>query len=217
MHWRSCIRIGALSTAAAAWVSGGAIVNAQAWVPSKGDGTVSLTYQNYQVVGHYDAAGRKNNNGGTQSHAIVAEVDYGITHAIGLIVSLPLIASKYTGPPFYFVNGILTLPGPLDDGHYHAAFQDVHAEVRRVFWAGIVPVAPFVGAYVPSHDYETAGEAVPGRGRWDLQVGANAGVNLDRVLSCAYFQARYAYTTAQQLEGFPFTRSNVDLEVGYPV
>jgi hypothetical protein len=190
------------------------ILEAQAWIPTEGDGTVSLTYQNYDVAGHYDALGRKNNNGGTQSHVVVAEVDYGVTDTIGLTVSLPFIASKYTGPPVYFVGGVETHPGPLDDGTYHGAFQDVRVEVRRLFWAGSIPVAPFVSASFPTHDYQTAGEAVPGRHRRDLQLGANVGMNLDRLLTGAYVHGRYGYATAQKIEGFAFTRSNVDVEVG---
>jgi len=72
----------------------GSLLEAQAWIPAKGEGTVSLTYQNYDVAGHYDARGRKNNNGGTQSQVAVAEVDYGITDTIGVIVNLPFISSK---------------------------------------------------------------------------------------------------------------------------
>ena len=188
---------------------------AQAWVPARGEGTVSLTYQNYDVAGHFDAQGHKNTNGGTQSHALVTELDYGVTDTIGLIVSLPFIASKYTGPPSYFVGTHETHPGPLDDGTYHAAFQDVRVEVRRLFWAGPVALAPFVGASFPTHNYETVGEAVPGRHRRDFQVGANAGLDLDRILPGSYVHGRYAYATAERLENFPFTRSNIDVEGGY--
>jgi hypothetical protein len=190
---------------------------AQAWTPAKGDGTVSLTYQNYDVAGHYDARGQKNNNGGTQSHVAVAEVDYGVTDTIAVTINLPLIASKYTGPPVYFVGGVETHPGPLDDRRYHAAFQDLHVEVRRIFWAGPIPVAPFLSATLPTHDYETRGEAVPGRHRRDFQVGANAGVNLDRITTGAYAHARYGYARAERVEGFPFNRSNVDVEFGVPL
>ena len=63
----------------------------------------------------------------------------------------------------------------------------------------------------------TVGEAVPGRHRRDFQIGANVGVNLDRVLAGAYAHGRYGYATAQRIEGFAFTRSNVDVEVGVPV
>src|SRR5262245_24259722 len=218
MHGRSQIRpTCAVLIAVVIHGWNGSILNAQAWIPAKGDGTVSLTYQNYDVAGHYDALGRKNNNGGTHSHGAVPEIDYGITDSIGVTVSLPFIASKYTGPPVYFVGGVETHPGPLDDGTYHSAFQDVRVEARRLFWAGPIPVAPFIGASFPSHAYETVGEAVPGRGRRDFQVGANVGLNLDRLLIGAYAHARYGYATAQRIMGFAFTRSNVDVEVGCPL
>lgn len=202
-----------------ALVSGwnGSRLKAQAWIPATGEGTVSLTYQNYDVAGHYDARGRKNNNGGTHSQVAVAEVDYGITDTIGVIVNLPFIASKYTGPPVYFVGGVETHPGPLDDGTYHGAFQDLRVEVRRLFWAGPIPVAPFIAASFPTHDYETVGEAVPGRHRRDLQIGANIAADLDRFLAGAYVHGRYGYATAQRIEGFAFTRSNVDVEIGFPI
>lgn len=193
------------------------VLEAQAWTPEKREGTVSLTYQNYDVAGHYDAQGRKNNNGGTQSHAVITDIDYGITDTISVTAGLPFIASKYTGPDVYFVGDVKTTPGPLDDRTYHGAFQDLRLEVRRQFWAGPVPVAPFIAASFPTHDYETQGEAVPGRGRRDLQVGASLGLNLNRVLDGAYAYGRYGYATAQRIEGFAFTRSNVDIEVGAPV
>ena len=191
-----------------------AVVSAQASIPDRGEGTVTLTYENYVVSGHFDVQGRENTNGGTRSHAIVTEVDYGVAEHLGLIVSLPFIASKYTGPPSYFVGPYQTFPGPLDDGNYHAAAQDVRVEIRRRWWAGPVPFAPFVGVSFPTHDYETIGEAVPGRHRRDVQVGANAGVDLDRVVPGAYVQGRYAYGAMERIDNLPFTRSNIDLEGG---
>jgi hypothetical protein len=190
-------------------------LHAQASVPDRGEGTLSVTYQNYDVVGHYDAFGRQNTNGGTQSHALVTELDYGVLDRVGLSLSLPFIASKYTGPPSYFVGPYVTRPGALDNGMYHSAFQDIRIEVRRLWWAGPVPVAPFVGAAFPTHDYETVGEAVPGRHRRDLQFGVNAGVPLDRILPGAYVHGRYAYGAMERIDNLPFTRSNIDLEVGY--
>jgi hypothetical protein len=208
-------RIACLSSLLSAFSLWCGTARAQAWVPAHGEGTVSLTYQNYDVAGHFDAQGRKNTNGGTQSDALVTEFDYGVTDTVGLIVSLPFIASKYTGPPLYSVGTHLTHPGPLDDGTYHSAFQDVHVEVSRLFWAGHVAVAPFIGATFPTHNYETVGEAVPGRHRRDFQFGVNAGVDLNRILPGSYVHARYAYATAERLENFPFTRSNIDVEGGY--
>jgi hypothetical protein len=141
MHWASHIRsVPAIACLAVFSGWNGSLLKAQAWTPAKGEGTVSVTYQNYDVAGHYDARGRKNNNGGTQSQVAVAEVDYGITDTIAVTVNLPFIGSKYTGPPVYFVGGVETHPGPLDDGTYHGAFQDLRVDVRRLFWAGPIPV-----------------------------------------------------------------------------
>jgi hypothetical protein len=192
-------------------------LRAQAWVPDRGEGTLSVTYQNYDVAGHFDVHGRENTNGGTQSHALVTDLDYGLFETVGLIVSLPYIASKYTGPPSYFVGPYETHPGPLDDGNYHAAFQDVRLEVRRLWWAGPIPLAPFVGASFPTHDYETVGEAVPGRHRRDVQVGASVGLNLDHILPGSYVHARYGYGTMARIANHPFTRSNIDVEGGVDV
>jgi hypothetical protein len=188
---------------------------AQAWVPAPGEGSVSFTYQNYDVAGHFDVHGHENTNGGTRSQALVTDVDYGIAGAVGFTVSLPFIASKYTGPPSYSVGGHLTVPGPLDDGSYHGAFQDVRIEARRLWLAGPLAVAPFAGATFPTHDYETIGEAVPGRHRRDFQVGASAGADLNPVLRRAYIHVRYSYATAQRIQDHPFTRSNIDIEGGW--
>ena len=89
--------------------------------------------------------------------------------------------------------------------------------MRRLIWAGPVALAPFVGASFPTHDYETVGEAVPGRHRKDLQFGTNVGADLDRLLSGLYVQGRYAYGIAERVNNFPFTRSNIDLEGGYAI
>jgi hypothetical protein len=164
---------------------------AQAWVPPKGEGTVTLTYQNYYITGHFDRQGRETPNGATHSKSILVELNYGLTDSIGLSFSLPIVSAKYTGPrPSYFVGPFETFPGPLDDGSYHGAIQDFRVELRRVFFTGPIAVTPFIGGALPTHQYETIGEAVPGRHRRELQLGANAGVGLDRFARGAYVPTR---------------------------
>jgi hypothetical protein len=198
-------------------LAGTATLGAQAWVPPAGEGTVSVAYQNYYVTGHFDPAGRPTKNGGTHTSAVVTELEYSITDTIGLSVSLPFIASKYTGSSSYVVRGFLTFPGPLDDGSYHAAVQDWRVEARRVFEAGPVAVAPFVGVIIPTHDYETVGEAVPGRDRRELQLGASVSAMLDPVIPGAYVHARYSYGASERIQDLPYTHSNIDLEGGHAV
>ena len=190
---------------------------AQPWVPPSGHGTVSMTYQNYYVTGHFDLQGRQNKNGATHSKALVAELDLGLTDTIGLTVSLPYIASQYTGPDVYFVGGIPTFPGPLDDRKYHGAFQDLRVEGRRMFLAGPVALAPFAAVVVPTHEYETRGEAVPGKHRRELQLGVASGADLHRFLPRTYVYARYAYAVAERNHGFESVRSMIEIDGGHDV
>ena len=195
-----------------------ALVQAQPWVPPPGEGSVSLTYQNYYTIGHFNVEGRPNTNGATHSKAMMAEVDVGLTDTMALSVSLPFIAAKYTGPHEYVVGGILTHPGPLDeDRKYHGALQDLRVELRRLFWAGPVAIAPLVGLTLPTHDYETRGEAVVGRHRRELQAGVAAGADLNRILPRSYAHGRYAVVAAQRIEGFPSLTSNLHVETGFDV
>lgn len=184
-------------------------------VPARGEGTVSVTFQNYHHTGHFDRFGQKNTNGATESKVLIAQLDVGITDAIGLGVTLPFIASKYTGPPIYFVEGIETHPGPLDDRTYHGAFQDIRVEARRMFLTGPAELTPFISVSVPTHDYETQGEAVPGRHRSELQFGVSASPGLASVLPRTDVHARYAYATLERVNGFPHTRSNIDVDGSY--
>jgi hypothetical protein len=183
-------------------------------VPPKGQGTLSLIYQNYYVIGHFDAKGHENVNGATHAKAVVAEVDVGLTDTLGLTVSLPFIATKYTGPSEYFVGGIATHPGPLDDRTYHGAFQDLHVELRRASSLGAVAIAPMAGVTLPTHAYETEGEAVVGRHRRELQAGAAAGADLNSILPRTYVHGRYTLSAAERLHGFSSVKSNVEVETG---
>ena len=213
------VRIGWISLVVAVLHAAAIPACAQPWVPPPGEGTVSLTYQNYYVKGHY--VGVKGvpttDTGATHSKSLVAEVDWGLPKAIGLTIGLPYIASKYTGPPVYFVGGIETHPGPLDDGSYHGAFQDLHVEVRRMIEFERVAIAPLAGITVPTHEYETQGEAVPGRHRTDFQIGATAGTDLSSWIPSTYVHARYALAAAEVIDGLSSVRSNIDVEVGSDV
>ena len=209
------IWVGAAATAA--WLAGTTPALAQAIVPPRGEGMVSVTFQNYRHTGHFDLSGKKNTNGATQSQVLITHLDFGVTDTFGLSVVLPFIASKYTGPDAYFIGGKETHPGPLDDRRYHGAFQDLRIEARRMFIAGRVAVAPFVSVSLPTHNYETRGEAVPGRHRTELQLGLSAGTELVKILPGTDVQVRYSYATLERDQGFPHTRSNIDVEVGHGI
>jgi hypothetical protein len=209
------MKFGALWATAVVQLAMAAAVHAQPWVPLEGEGTVSLTYQNYYVTGHFTVLGQENTNGATHAKTMIAEVDFGLTDTVALTITLPYIATKYTGPAEYLVGGIPTHQGPLDDRMYHAAFQDVRIEARRAFRAGPIAFAPLASVSIPTHDYETHGEAVPGRHRREVQLGATAGADLNRILPRTYAYVRYSLAAAERIHGFASLKSLVDVEGGF--
>jgi hypothetical protein len=215
---RACrLWIGSTSLAFAIVHASARPARAQPWVPAPGEGSASITYENYYVKGHYSLTGDPTINGATHSKALVAEVDVGLPESFALTISVPYIRSKYTGPDIYFVGPFPTTPGPLDDGVYHGAFQDLHVEARRMFEVEGVAIAPLAGITIPTHEYPTDGEAVPGRHRTDFQIGASVGTDLARWLPSTYVHGRYALAAAERIDGIPSVRSNIDLEGGYDV
>lgn len=183
---------------------------AQAWLPARGEGSVSAAYQNYSYDGHFDPQGNPDEFGATRAHTVFAEIDYGLGHRFAVGASLPFVTSKFVGvPPPIFT------PGPLDDGTYNGAFQDWRFGVRYLaFSKASFSLTPSVSVSIPSHDYETVGEAVPGDNRKALILGLSAGSFLDPMFPNAYVHARYAFSLVERERGFPQDRSNVDLELG---
>jgi hypothetical protein len=189
------------------------VVRAQAWLPTKGEGAIGLTFGAYGFDGHFDGTGQRIPYGGTHALSAAGDVTYGITDRFAVAASLPFVASKFTGT---FPKGVLL--GPLDIDHkYHGDFQDFRGELRYMALTGDLAVTPFVGFNLPSHNYEVVGEAVPGKRTRELYLGVAAGRSLEPFLPRAYVQARYFFSFVEKVvpNVNQLDRSNLDLELGY--
>jgi hypothetical protein len=187
------------------------LAGAQAWLPTKGEGTVGMTFGAYGFDGHFDGAGHRIPYGGTHALSAAGDVSYGISDRLAVAANLPFVTSKFTGT---FPQGVLL--GPLDDGKYHGDFQDFRGELRYMAVAGDFALTPFVGVNLPSHEYEVVGEAVPGKRTRELYLGVATGRSLEPFLPRAYVQARYFYSFVEEVvPGVKINRSNLDLELGY--
>ena len=185
-----------------------ALAAAQAWLPAKGEGAVAMTLADYAFRGHFDSTGASDPFGGTHARSIAVEATYAITDRVAVTAGLPFIATRLSGS---FPAGVAL--GPLDDGRYHADFQDGRVELR--FMAVLLPVTitPLVGASIPSHAYEVTGEAVPGKRTREAFLGANVG----RALGArAYIHCRYVFTRVEKVvpEVKTLDRSTVEAEAG---
>ena len=185
------------------------LINAQAWLPLRGEGQVTVTYENIYVRDHFDYLGKKFDAGPIRTNTVVTTFEYGITDKLTLDSQLTHVTSKYEG----FVPPVPH--GPPDTGVYHPTFQDALIGVRYNVTSRHVLVTPFVAAVIPTHHYETRGHTAVGHDLRELQVGVNVGRDLEEVIPGTYFQARYSHAFVQNVQQFGLDRSNVDWEVGY--
>lgn len=181
----------------------------QAWLPLKGEGQVTITYENLYVKYHFDYTGKKFDGGPIRTNTVVSTFEYGLTDKLTLDSQLTHVTSKYEG----FVPPVPH--GPPDTGVYHPTFQDVAVGVRYNVTSRHLFVTPFVAVVIPTHHYETRGHSAVGRDLRELQVGVNAGRDLEEIIPRTYVQARYSYAFVQNVEQFGLNRSNLDWEFGY--
>ncbi len=189
-----------------------ALASAQAWVPPKGEGSVSIFFQNIDFVAHFNPDGSKDPAFSTRSMNAVFEVSYGLTNRLALSATIPHVNNKFTDK----VNEPSNLPiNVVDDGSYHGAIQDFRVELRYNALRRPFTATPFFAAVIPSHGYQIIGEAAPGRHLREYIVGGYAGRLLNPVLPRAYVHALYSYAIVEREIDVSVNRSNVDLEFGY--
>lgn len=184
-------------------------LSAQAWLPEKGEGSLTLSYQRISFSGHFATDGVRVDRRQSRANNAVFEFEYGITGKTALSISIPYIASKYSGLQEPFT------PVFVDDRTYHGTLQDFRFELRQNIANNPVVLTPFIAAVVPSHKYETIGEAAPGHHLFEFHTGVTAGRFLDPFLPRAYVHGRYTYAFVEKDLGVPLNRSNIDVDIGY--
>ena len=195
--------------------------SAQAYVPAKGEGSVSFLYQDTFVKDHYYGT-TPVNSGQITSQTLLLDVTYGVTDRLAVSFGIPWIASVYNGTsPHPLVNNSGPTPiyygvNPADDGTYHGTFQDLRFNVRynAVARKGMA-LTPFIATSVPSHDYTVLAHTAPGQDLKLLQVGGSGAKLLDNLLPGLFVQGTYAFGFAQTVADISHNRSNAEMEVGY--
>lgn len=185
------------------------MASAQAWVPSKGEGSVTFTYQKVDVRDHFNALGEQEDRGRIHTHNTIMSLEYGLTDRLALDFDVAYISSKFDG------QGRRRPHGPVDDGFFHPTFQDVHFDLRYNAFTRPLVVTPFIGMTIPTHDYEVRGHSAVGRGFKELLLGVNVGRQLDPILPNAYAHVRYSFAILKRFADLNLNRSNADLEIGW--
>ncbi len=168
----------------------------QAFVPLRGEGTVTISYQNTSVHDHLRADGTSFQVGRIFSHSISGQVDYGITDKLAASFSIPYIRSLYKGVNPHTPDTLVDqdhAPEILDDGTYHGGLQDFGLGVRYKITVKPFAITPFVAWNLPSNDYPFFAHSAIGRNLWQMNIGASIGGSSDHLLPNSYFHLRYAY------------------------
>jgi hypothetical protein len=182
-------------------------LHAQAWVSPMGEGSVTIAFQNMNVVNHL--AGKTVNKAGTiDTSTLLVDTSYGLTDRLSLDFAAPFVASKYTG----------TKPHPgsnIDNGSYHGTFADLRFAVRYNLTRRGIVLTPYVGTTTPSHDYVYFAHAAAGQRLTEFQIGTYVAKLFDRGIPNLFISGRYSYGFVEKVLDISHNRSSADLEVGY--
>jgi hypothetical protein len=192
-------------------------VQAQAWTPPAGVGSVSLFVQRIDNTGHRLTDGSLVPDGRSLSLAIYAEGRYALTDRFELSAGVPYVFARYVDPdpppPFFpFL--------PVDQCRcWHSSWQDVGvaARYRLINVKDTFVATPSISVGVPSHSYDYRGEAVVGRRLRELRLGIDVGLRLDAISPRLSLGGRYTYAAVERVLGVPNNRSNVGLDAGVQV
>jgi hypothetical protein len=178
---------------------------AQAWLPAKGEGTVSILFTNVSSSDHY-LPDRRYDFGHIDANTLLADVTYGVTDRLAVTFGVPLVVSRYRGNAPH-------RPITIDDGAWHSTMQDFRFSVRYNAIRGALIVTPFVGTDLPSHNYEFYAHAAPGRQLKELAGGVSV-AKLFATLGLV-LQGRYALSVSEGVLDQPRRFSVASAEAAY--
>ena len=211
----------ALTVALLALAASPAAARAQAFVPAKGEGAVTLVAHASRVTRHLTAV-TSLDLGKIKSKGITVDFSVGLGRKFGLSASVPFVTANYNGTrPHALTPAEIAAVHPtftnLDsDGAYHSALQDFRIDLRyNATVARGIPITPFVSVIQPSHDYEYFAHVAAGRRLREVQVGVYAARLLDPWLPRAFVQGRFAHGFIESVQGISRRRSVLTLEGGY--
>src|SRR5262245_30197068 len=100
-----------------------ATAHAQAWLPSRGEFTMSFVVSD-SFVDRHDLNGLSDPNSDIDTTSLLADVTYGIRDNIAVSVSLPIVGSRFVSA------GTPPHPTALDNGSYHTTPTDFRVDLR---------------------------------------------------------------------------------------
>jgi len=180
---------------------------AQAWVPEKGEGSVSLAAQQLNSKKHLQAKNEVD-SGHMNTGVLLADITYGVTDKFAVDLAIPYVVTKYSGAKAHPNTNI-------DDGAYHNTFTDFRMSVRYNLTRRGAVITPYIGSVVPSHDYQFYGHSAFGEQLNELQVGTFIAKLFTSGVPGMFVSSRVAYGFVEKVQDISHNRSVADVEGGY--
>ena len=193
-------------------------VDAQAWVPQRGQGSISISYQRINNTGHILSDGHLFERRRSLNISLYLESDYAVTDRLSFTAGLPYVFGKYTDP--LPPAGVIIPFLPKDKCRcWHSGPQDFGFTARyNVVRAagGAFSLTPSMSVGLPSQNYDYRGESALGRNLKEVSIALDAGQRLDVISPNLVVQGRYSYAFVERpLDDIPLNRSNTSVEATY--
>ena len=186
-----------------------AVSQADAWLPKKGNFSLSVDFTNILNKKHYTAVGNEIDAGHTDLRITSFAASYSPSDRLQISASLPFVESRYRGP------GLGGHDHVHDNGSWHATFTDLQLTASYQLSDGPIAFAPRVGVIVPTHHYVTFGHSAPGRYLNEYWLGFSTATSLNEWIPRTYVQIQYNYAFVEKVADIAHDRSNALLDIGY--
>lgn len=215
--WPECIRtiqIFSVALALAAIASPTLAQRANAWVPSKGHGSMAIAYQHLYVRYHTLSDGTRQIPGTIRDRSVFLELDYGLTDRFALTMNGAYKSNRYRGTPHPHVDDD---HGEhfIDDDRYHGGWADWNLGLRYQWRSDPWAITPYVSYGMPGRDYPTYAHSAVGTGQKRVELGINVGHRFGPPLQNLYFQGGYGYSFMEVVDQRRVNHSTLSLELGY--
>ena len=162
----------------------------------KGRSVASIALQNLFTDKHAGPKGQRAFAGTITTNSVFLSYDYGLTDRLSLTVGLPYKSSKYSGEFGHDPAQLLDNHGQhkIDDGDFHAGWQDLSVSVRYAWIRKKWMVTPYLTYGTPMREYVTFAHAAIGTGQWRVEGGVSAGRQFSGKLRNLYYVGGLSYT-----------------------
>lgn len=185
-----------LGLCAVAWT---APAHAQAWVPGKGQSSLSMIYEQKRSTEVTESDGASAHFGTVIDRTLHLNLDLGLSDRWALSLGLPFQSDRYTGTDphdprvFPFANNQRF----LDDGRFHAGWSDWSVGLRYQLRTRPFLVTPFIAYTQPSHNYTFFAHSAFGTEQKALKIGVYLGQWFPPPWQNLFWQLGYGYTFEQ--------------------